>query len=183
MNTSDIIAIILSALSFLLAALSLVFIWLTLRQNNKMLYANSRPYIAVYFAYEENNCEMFICVKNHGHSSAIIRTLKLIPDLEIMQLSIGESLLGTMLAPNQQIHFGIPQKNELMQKGPYQYKINISYEDVNKPGKIIEENYCVDLNYMLQVVHTEHNRSNLDKAENAICNMEKDLKAIVLNNL
>lgn len=183
MSCSDIINIVLSTLSFLLAALSLVFIWLTLRQNNKMLYANSRPYITVYFAYEENNCEMYICVKNCGNSSAIIKSITLTPDLSIMHLSIGKVLENTMLAPNQQIHFDIPQKTDLMRNGPYQYEVSIEYVDVNEANKKITEKYNVDLNYMLQVLHTEHRKSDLNKAENAIYNLEKDVKALMLNSL
>lgn len=183
MSCSDKISVILSILSFVLAALSLVFIWLTLRQNNKMLYANSRPYITAYFAYEENNCEMYICVKNCGNSSAIIKSLSFNPDISIKQLSICDALANTMIAPNQQIHFDIPQKKDIMKNGPFQYDVNIKYVDVNKTNKIISEKYSVDLNYMLEVLSTEHNRSKLSKAENAICNLEKDIKAIMLNNL
>lgn len=176
MSISDVI-------SAVLAVLSLVFVGITLAQNAKMLYANARPYLVVYFAYEENNGEMYICVKNCGNSSAIIRSLQLTPDLSICQLSVGEALVDTMLAPDQQIHFNIPQKTELMQNGPFQYKIAITYDDVNRPKKTLAEHYTVDINYMLQVLHTEHSRTNLNRYENAIINLEKDVKAIVLSNL
>ena len=127
MSCSDIISIILSVLSFILAVLSLVFIWITLKQNNKMLYANSRPYITIYFAYEENNSEMYVCVKNCGNSSAIIKSLVFEPDFSIRGLSIGEILINAMLAPRQQVHFLIPQKKEIMQNGPFQFDISIVF--------------------------------------------------------
>lgn len=180
---SDVISIILSILSFLLAALSLIFIWMTLKQNNKMLYANSRPYVVAYFSYEENNTELYFCVKNFGNSSAIIRSLDLKPDLNIMQLSIADTLKDAALAPSQQLHFLIPQKDQIIKDGPFQFHVEIEYEDVNLPKKHLRESYNIDLNYILQVLHGEHRISNLNQAENALRNMEKDIKAIMLSKL
>lgn len=48
MEISTISNIILSALSFLLAFISIVFVIVTLKQNNRMLEASSRPYISIY---------------------------------------------------------------------------------------------------------------------------------------
>ena len=53
MTTEEIINLILCILSFLLAAISVVTVILTLKQNNKMLEASVRPYVVVYLVYEE----------------------------------------------------------------------------------------------------------------------------------
>lgn len=175
--------ITLSILSFALAVISIVFVILTIRQNNKLLYANARPYLVGYFVYEENNYELYFCVKNNGNSSAIIQSMNMSPDLEIRQLSISDTLKDTMIAPNQQIHFLILEKEKIMTNGPFQYEISIDYRDVNRTNKIICEKYSVDLNYILQVFNVEHNRTNMSGAENALRNIEKDLKAVALSRL
>ena len=48
MTTSEIINLILCILSFVLAAISVITVVITLKQNNKMLEANVRPYVVVY---------------------------------------------------------------------------------------------------------------------------------------
>ena len=48
MEASDWINMSLSILSFILAAISVITVVLTLRQNNKMIEESSRPYISVY---------------------------------------------------------------------------------------------------------------------------------------
>lgn len=48
MSISDWINLILSILSLILAITSIITVVLTLKQNNKMIESNSRPYISVY---------------------------------------------------------------------------------------------------------------------------------------
>ena len=175
--------IILSILSFVLAALSLVFVYLTLKQNNKLLYANSRPYLSIYFAYEENNSELFICVKNCGNSSAIIHELELDPDITIMSLSIQNIMKGSMLAPGQQVHFLIPQKKKIMDGNSYDYRIRTRYSGINTPRIQLTEEYNFNVSYIIEVLHSEHKKSNLSSVENSLWNLEKDVKAIALQKL
>ena len=183
MEISTVFNIILSVLSFILAALSIVFVYLTLRQNNKLLYANSRPYLSVYFAYEENNTELFICIKNCGNSSAIIHELEIIPDIIIMNLSIQQFLKGSMLAPGQQIHFLIPQKEEIMAGVKFDYRIRTRYTDINSPRIQLTEEYSFNVSYIVKVLHSEHRMSNLSSSDNSLRNLEKDIKAIALQKL
>ena len=70
MTCGEIINLILSVLSFLLAAISVVTVVITLKQNNKMLEANSRPYVVVYLVYEEYSNQIYLCVKNFGNTRA-----------------------------------------------------------------------------------------------------------------
>ena len=183
MNISTVVNIILSILSFALALLSIVFVYLTLRQNNKLLYANSRPYLSVYFAYEENNTELFLCIKNCGNSSAIIHELTINPDISIMGLSIQHIMKGSMLAPGQQVHFLIPQKKELLGGKDFDYRIQTKYTDINISEIQLTEEYSINISYIVKVLHSEHKRSNLNSTENSLWNLEKDVKAIALQQL
>ena len=183
MDFSTVVNIILSILSFVLALLSIVFVHLTLRQNNKLLYSNSRPYLSVYFAYEENNTELFLCIKNCGNSSAIIHELSINPDITIMDLSIQQIMKGAMLAPGQQVHFLIPQKKELLGGQDFNYRIETKYIEVNTPEIELVEEYSINISYIVKVLHSEHKRSNLNSTENSLWNLEKDVKAIALQQL
>lgn len=183
MEINVIVDIILSILSFILSLLSILFVILTIRQNNKLLYANSRPYISVYFAYEENNRELYICVKNSGNSSAIIKNLELSSDIVLHNKTMNDTLKGALLAPQQQVHFYVVNKKEIMKSGPYQYDIFIEYIDVNKPRKTINENYTIDISYILQVLNSVNNISSSSKTDDNLYNIERDIKAIALQKL
>ena len=74
MSISDWINLSLSILSLILAITSIITVVLTLKQNNKMIESNTRPYISVYgdmtnFA----NLQFYIIVKNFGKSGAVIK--------------------------------------------------------------------------------------------------------------
>ena len=51
LELTDIINIILAVLSFLLAAISIITVVITIKQNNRMLEANERPYVVAYLIY------------------------------------------------------------------------------------------------------------------------------------
>lgn len=71
MDISTLTNIILSILSFILAAISVITVIITLRQNNKMIEESTRPIIAVYT--DEINAGIpyfYLVVKNFGQSPA-----------------------------------------------------------------------------------------------------------------
>lgn len=79
MITGEIINLILAILSFILAAISVITVVLTLRQNNKMIEATSRAYIVVNAQYINfRNPQIVLVVRNYGSSGAIIKKLVLI---------------------------------------------------------------------------------------------------------
>lgn len=60
MDISTVVNIILCILSFILAAISLIFVVITVRQNsalwkqnNEMIENSTRPYITIYFDYAQ----------------------------------------------------------------------------------------------------------------------------------
>ncbi len=73
MDIATIVNIILCVLSFILAAISVVTVVITLRQNNKMIEESTRPVISIY-TEEINAGEPFfyLVVKNFGQSPAYI---------------------------------------------------------------------------------------------------------------
>ena len=73
MDTSTIVNIILCVLSFILAAISVVTVVITLRQNNKMIEESTRPVISVYTdEINAGNPFFYLIVKNFGKSPAYI---------------------------------------------------------------------------------------------------------------
>ena len=73
MDTSTIVNIILCVLSFILAAISVVTVVITLRQNNKMIEESTRLVISVYTdEINAGNPFFYLIVKNFGKSPAYI---------------------------------------------------------------------------------------------------------------
>ena len=71
MDASTIVNIILCVLSFILAAISVVTVVVTLRQNSKMLEDSTRPVISVYTqAINPGVPMLYLVVKNFGNSTA-----------------------------------------------------------------------------------------------------------------
>lgn len=71
MDAATIVNIILCVLSFILAAISVITVVITLRQNNKMIEESTRPVISVYT--DEINAGdpfFYLVVKNFGKSPA-----------------------------------------------------------------------------------------------------------------
>lgn len=115
MTVGDWINLSLSILSFVLAALSIIIVVISIRQNNKMIESQSRPYISVYGAttnYSEP--EFFIVLKNFGASAGLIIGVDC--DIDLSQFSIIDDnipldhLNGHTLAPRQNIVCCISKK-------------------------------------------------------------------------
>ena len=105
MNVSDIINSILCVLSFLLAVISVVTVVITLRQNNKMIESDSRPYVVAYIVYEEFSSLLYFYVKNFGKTGAIIKSIQIKPEFRIYKKTCNTVLTDVMIAPMQQFHF------------------------------------------------------------------------------
>lgn len=73
MDVSTIVNIILCVLSFILAAISVIIVILTLKQNSKMIESSTRPQIVIYID-SITICEQqsYFIIKNFGQSSAEI---------------------------------------------------------------------------------------------------------------
>lgn len=108
MTISDWINLSLSIFSFLLAALSIIIVVISIRQNSKMIESQTRPYLSIYGVVTNySEPEFFIVIKNFGASAGFIVDIK--SDVELSNFSIIdgniplEHINGHTLAPKQNI--------------------------------------------------------------------------------
>lgn len=179
MSLDTIVNIILSIFSFLLAVISVVTVVLTLKQNNKLLEANSRPYVVVYFVYEEYSTNYYFCVQNFGNASAIIQSISLEPDIRIFKKSCSEMMRNTMIAPRQQMHFvlSFSEKDRILKDSDFSHSVKVEYLDC-VTNKVYTEEYSVDLQYSEEVLSTRNTHSNYTHTENMLNNIEKSIMFI-----
>lgn len=179
-----IVNIILAVLSFALAVISIVTVIITLKQNSKMLEANSRPYVNTYFAFDESYENGYICIKNFGNSAAKIKKINISPDVTFSSKywSFGEA--NMIIAPGQQFHFDVDTsmlKKRLLTKSSL-ITMCVEYEDIttNKQYKEVNE---TDISYIVKVPNAEHKILSKSDAENALINIERDLRSMKNNML
>lgn len=184
MDVGFIVNIILSVLSFALAAISVVTVVITLKQNNKMLESNSRPYIVAYLVYQEAPSHIYLCIKNFGKTSAIVKSLDINPEFSLHKKTSSELMNNTMLAPNQQLHFLVlnEDKDKIIHENVFEFSVNIVYQDCCT-NKVYTENYKMNMEYVMTVLSIEHSRTNLTPEQNSLRNIEKILDYTKNNNM
>ena len=176
MDIGIVVNMVLSILSFLLAAISIVTVVITLKQNNKMLESSSRPYIVAYLVYQESQSCIYLCIKNFGNTSAVVQSLDINPMLSLNKKSCNDVVKNTMLAPQQQIHFFISDdgKDQITHKQIYSFSVDIEYQDCCTQ-KIYRESYDMNMKYVMTVLSVQHNKSNFTPEQNALFNIERIL--------
>lgn len=184
MDVGIIVNIILSVLSFTLAAISVVTVIITLRQNNKMLESNSRPYVVAYLVYQEAPSHIYLCIKNFGKTSAIVKSLNIAPEFSLHKKTSNELMNDTMLAPNQQLHFLVlnEDKEKIIHEDVFEFSVDIKYQDCCT-NKIYSETYKMNMEYIMTVLSIEHSRTNLTPEQNSLRNIEKILDYTKNNNM
>ena len=108
LSVSDVISIVLSVLSFILAAISVITVVITLRQNNKMLEASFRPYIVVKYEHSvtHGGVSRYVVVKNYGQTGARITSVSNVQYNGRGEDDLVDRILrlnGLFLAPSQSI--------------------------------------------------------------------------------
>lgn len=108
MNIGDWINLILCVLSFALAAISVVTVVITLKQNNKMIESSTRAYVTVSGqSINVQSSEFMIVIKNYGQSNALIEKIEfnmsLKPYMYALDIEPFEAISNTTLCPNQNI--------------------------------------------------------------------------------
>lgn len=184
MDAGIIVNIILTILSFALAAISVITVIITLRQNNKMLESNSRPYVVAYLVYQESPSHIYLCIKNFGNTSAIVKTLNIIPEISLHKKTSNELMNDTMLAPNQQLHFLVlnEDKDKIINENVFEFSVDIKYQDCCT-NRIYSETYKMNMEYVMTVLSIEHSRTNLTPEQNSLRNIEKILDYTKNNNM
>lgn len=115
MDASSIVNIVLCVLSFVLAAISVVTVVITLRQNHKMIESSTRPYLTVYYSNTYfDTMHHYLILKNFGASSATIANFTSDCDTSDFALDADRkpfvALSGVSLAPGQKITYIIDGK-------------------------------------------------------------------------
>lgn len=184
MDAGIIVNIILSILSFALAAISVITVIITLRQNNKMLESNSRPYVVAYLVYQESPSHIYLCIKNFGNTSAIVKSLNIIPEISLHKRTSNELINDTMLAPNQQLHFLVlnEDKEKIINENVFEFSVDIKYQDCCT-NRTYSETYKMNMEYVMTVLSIEHSRTNLTPEQNSLRNIEKILDYTKNNNM
>ena len=108
MDLSTKINILLTVLSFILAAISIVTVVLTLRQNHIMIENSTRPYVTIYFDYTQmGDPTGYFAIKNFGSSSAMILSIKYSDSIKQHPTTLAnlpaifDGLVGNSIAPSQ----------------------------------------------------------------------------------
>ena len=141
MSISDIINIILCILSFVLAAISVITVVITLKQNSKMIENSTRPYITIYGKKTECGIlKYFLVIKNFGSSGAVITDFHSEIKLEDYSSEYNPNpfrhIIGTHLAPNQSIvcNLNTDKLNaDKVEQLPFQIKYFGNKDYVEKP--------------------------------------------------
>ena len=91
---------------------------------------------------------------------------------------------GTMLAPNQQLHFLISNddKNKILYENIFDFTVAIEYQDVCTKKNYIET-YKINMEYVMTVLSVEHNKTNLTLEQNSLHNIERILDYTKNNNM
>lgn len=108
MTISDWINAILCVLSFSLAAISVVTVVVTLKQNKKMIESSTRAYVTVSGqSINVQSSEFMLVIKNYGQSIALIETIEfdisLKPYMYALDIEPFAAISNTTLCPNQNI--------------------------------------------------------------------------------
>ena len=133
MQISDWINVVLCVLSFLLAAISVVTVVFTLKQNNIMIQNSTRPYV-VAMAQLTNFQEpiFYLVLKNFGASGATIQ--EMLCSIALNEVSYRDEMTpfnnieGTFLAPGQKITSAL-YSEKFKEKNIREFTIHLRYTD------------------------------------------------------
>lgn len=132
-DPSDIINIVLCILSFILAAISVVTVIVTLRQNHKMIENSTRPYVVI--TAQTTNFQMsmlYIVLKNYGTSGATIKQLDFDIDLQkyskIPQIAPFDHIKDLFLAPGQALS-SVLNSEKMNQDNIKVFNATVTYSD------------------------------------------------------
>lgn len=177
---------VMSLLTLIYVIATVIIVWYnrkSIKSMEEAKEAETRPYIVCYFSYQENTKDKYFVVKNFGKSPATINSIVINPEFKIFEQNASEILNNLTLAPLQQYHFLISEQfvKDFINKYSNKFEIHIEYSKSTK--KTYNEYFNLNIDYMNNVLSTKCSKSDLNDKDNAICNMEKQIKALVLNNM
>ncbi len=147
MDTSTIVNIVLCILSFILAAISVVTVVVTIRQNHKMIEESNRPIVSVYTQgiMYSGKPSLYLVVKNFGNSTA--HMTQFVTDINFINLygfnaprNYIDDLSKCVIAPGQSHICRLDYK-----KITKPIHFFITYHSSSNPQKNYQEEFDVDL--------------------------------------
>lgn len=182
MTTPDQIQFWLAVSTTVLAIVSVVAMWVTIRQNAKTNYENSRAKILFYIDYIRANDRFFLTIKNFGNSLGKLNYIKISPNLDYRKIegySEEHSLLtdskDIVLAPNQKISSWFSFRNYPDRL----FDIELSYTSLNgKKSKSFVEKYKIDLSFIDDVESLSHYAIDCDDDKTALVWIDNQLAEI-----
>lgn len=162
MTTTDKIQFWLAIGTWILAAISVIALYITIKQNSITNYENSRAKILFYIDYIRASDKFFLTIKNFGNSLGKLNYIKIMPNLDYKKIPSYKSkhrLLtdskDIVLAPNQKISswFSFRDYPDKL------FDVEISYTSLNgkgKKSKTFIENYKIDLSFTEDIESLSH---------------------------
>lgn len=145
MDISIVVNIVLCILSFILAAISVVTVVITLRQNHKMIENSTRPYVAIY-SRVTNFQEPFyyLVLKNFGQSKAKITGFTCNVNLKEFSKNLNyvpfQHIISTEIMPHQSFVCALDRLKLCGHVNTLSF--NISYISGTKK---YSENFCINV--------------------------------------
>lgn len=156
MDIALIVNITLCVLSFLLAAISVITVLVTLKQNSIMLENESRAYVSIYSdTIECKGTIFYLIIKNFGKSNAVITSLEC--DTDLSEFSYFKEKIpfshmkNTSIAPNQSYKCAL-QQMPLFTSGISCLTFNVSYQCNNKK---YSDTFCINLESYTDLIHSK----------------------------
>lgn len=114
--------------SLFLAILSIIFVIITIHQNNRVLENSTRPYLSIYAdTINSKRLKTYLILKNYGNSPAVISNLSCNQDMKNWsfhsQYPPLVNLDGATINPNQKILYLINTENNKNINTPLEFKI------------------------------------------------------------
>lgn len=163
MRISDWINVVLSALSLILAMISVITVVITLRQNHRMVENATRPYVTLYGAVTGFDTAVFYLVlRNYGQSSALITEFSSSTDTSRLTFDARlptpfEHIVGHTLAPGQAVQVPINHRQLKPEETSLSFIIKYSCA-----GKTYKEAATVNIqaHYDNLIVHADQQKNN-----------------------
>lgn len=149
------IGLILSFFTFIGSVIAIYYTYQNLKEMKKQLNEQNRGNLVFYIAKSGVDVFYSLIIKNFGNSPAKLLSLKMTPDLEWGKTGEKDlndfnitNLKNVFLAPQQHISSGFDFRNYPDKV----FDVEISYETC---GKVITENYTIDINFLGNILTME----------------------------
>lgn len=150
MDITTIINVTLCILSFILAAISVVTVVITLRQNHEMIENSTRPYVVAYndLVNGASTPIQFLVIRNFGQTAATINSLSITPKVDVQYSDeMFKHMKNQIIAPGQSYSTAFRLKDD---------SITLTVHIIYSAGKkTYNENYSISQKAISDHVHSK----------------------------